>query len=265
MHPVLFRIGPFELPTYGVLFATGALVGLWWYLRRGRAMGLPHDPVFNAAFYGLIAGILGAKVTMILVEWRLFLAEPARIVSIETLRSAGVLMGGVIAGGAVFVVYCRRQGLPVLALADAIAAPLALAQAFGRFGCFNAGCCHGVPTSSFFAVVFPPHPRSSVEHASISIPLVPTQLFEMGADIALAAVLTWMWRRRKGPSGSVFWWYMILYSAARAVIEHWRGDSIRGLWLGGTVSTSQILSIAAIVAGGAMLARGRFAARASGA
>lgn len=260
MHPVLFRLGPLEIPTYGLLFATGALVSWWWFLRRSRELGLPHDPVFNAAFYGLLAGIVGAKVTMIFVEWRTYLADPGRILSIETLRSAGVLMGGVIAGGAVFIAYCRREDLPLFVLADAIAAPLALAQAFGRFGCFNAGCCHGVPTSSWFGVVFPHHPRSSVDPALIGVPLVPTQLFEMGADLALAAVLTLLWRRRRGPDGTVFWWYMILYSAARAVIEHWRGDAIRGLWFGGTISTSQILSIVGIAVGLAMLARGRRAA-----
>jgi len=97
--------------------------------------------------------------------------------------------------------------------------------------------------------------------ALIGTPLVPTQLLEMGADIALAAVLTWLWRRGKAPDGSVFWWYMILYSAARAVIEHWRGDTIRGLWFGGALSTSQILSAVAILLGIAMLVRGRIRAR----
>jgi len=261
VHPVLFGIGPFVLPTYGLLFATGALVGWWWFLRRGRALGLPQDPVFNLAFYGLIAGILGAKITMILVEWRFYLTEPARIFSMETLRSAGVLMGGVLAGAAVFIWYCRRETLPLLKLGDAIAAPLALAQAFGRLGCFNAGCCHGVPTSSWCGVTFPPHPRSSVDSALIGTPLVPTQLFEMGADLALAAVLTWLWRRGKAPDGSVFWWYLVLYSAARAVIEHWRGDTIRGLWFSGALSTSQILSAIAIVVGIVLLVRGRIRAR----
>jgi phosphatidylglycerol:prolipoprotein diacylglycerol transferase len=265
MHPILFRIGPIEVPTYGLLFASGAVVAWWWFLRRARSMGLPQEPVFNAAFYGLLAGIVGAKVTMILVEWRWYFAEPARIFSIETLRSAGVLMGGVMAGAAVFIWYCRQDGLPLFRLGDAIAAPLALGQAFGRFGCFNAGCCHGVATSGFWGIAFPPHARSSVDPALVGVPLVPTQLLEMGADLALVGLLTWLWRRGKGPAGSVFWWYMILYSAARAVIEHWRGDSVRGLWFGDTLSTSQILSIAAIVVGAAMLAHGRRAARATAA
>ena len=88
-------------------------------------------------------------------------------------------------------------------------------------------------------------------------PLVPVQLIESAFDFALAAVLTIAWRRRPRPAGTVLWLYFILYGAGRATIEFWRGDAVRGLWFGGAVSTSQIFSVAAILAGGFFLIRDR--------
>jgi phosphatidylglycerol:prolipoprotein diacylglycerol transferase len=269
MHPILIPFGTFDLPllgktslflpTYGTLFATGTLLAWWWFLRRARGMGLPAEPVFNLTFYSLLAAIAGAKLTLILVDWRYYLESPREILG--TFRSAGVLMGGILAGGLMFVVYARRTGLPVLRLGDAIAAPLALAQSVGRLGCFAAGCCYGVPAHGGpFAVTFT-DPDSMVPASLLGVPLVPTQLLQMANDLLLSAVLTLLWRKRAGPDGTVLAIYLILYSVTRGTIEFWRGDAERGIYFG--VSTSQIFSIAGIAIGVALLLRLRLREAAS--
>lgn len=264
MHPILIDFGTHDLPllgsthlflpTYGVLFALGALAAWWWFLRRARALGAPQEPVFNLAFYTLLAGIFGAKLTLIAVDLPYYLAHPAQIVA--TIRSAGVLMGGVLAGALMFIVYARRQKLPLYELGDAIAAPLALAQAVGRLGCYAAGCCWGIGSDAWCAVRFTEaaHEQTGVP---AGVPLLPVQLFEFGFDLALALALTWLWRRRPTPAGSVFWVYLIAYGAGRGLLELWRGDAVRGLWLGGAVSTSQLFSLAAIAIGAFQLIAGR--------
>src|SRR6185436_10213640 len=113
MHPILIDFGTHQLPllgerhlflpTYGALFALGTVIALFWFVTRARGLGYSHDRVFNAAFYGLIGGLLGAKLTLILVDWRFYLENPVEILG--TFRSAGVLMGGVLAGAVVFVLY----------------------------------------------------------------------------------------------------------------------------------------------------------------
>ena len=263
MHPILLDLGTYDLPllgetrlalpTYGVLFALGAVWAWWWFLRRARTLGLPEEPLFNLGFYSLLSGLLGAKLLLVVVEWKYYLAEPVRILG--TIRSAGVLLGGVVTGAFVFIWYCRRQGLPVWTLADAIAAPLALAQAIGRLACFSAGCCWGVPTEHpWFSVTFS-HPEAQVqtEPAFVGVPLVPVQLLEASADLILVGILTWLWRRRPEPPGTVLWVYVIGYGTIRTTLEFWRGDAIRGLWLGNTVSTSQLLSLAGIALAVVML------------
>jgi len=270
MYPILIDFGSFDLPllgpthlflpTYGVLFALGSLGAWWWFLVRVRPMGLPQEKAFNLTFYSLLSGILGAKLTLVAVEWRYYWERPFEILG--TFRSAGVLLGGVLAAALVFFAYARRQGLPGFALADAAAAPLALGQAIGRLGCFAAGCCYGVPSQTgWCAVTFTDPAAAAQTGVPLGVPLVPTQLLQMGSDLLLALLLTGIYRRRPRPEGSVFWTYVLLYGLARIAIELWRGDRARGVYFGGHISTSQLFAAAGIVLASVMVVRGQVLGR----
>lgn len=253
MLPELFGF----LPTYGLLFATAVLLGCRWFLRRGATLGFDQDVLFNLCFYTMLGGILGAKLTLIVLDLDYYLADPKRLLG--TIRSAGVVMGGILGGAVAYLFYARRHGLPILALGDAAAAPLAFAQAVGRVGCFCAGCCWGVPAEpgNPFAVVFE---HEKAHTGDRGVPLVPVQLMHMGANLALAALLTWLWRRRPAPPGTVFWVYTLGYGVSRGLLEVYRGDAGRGLFFGDRLSTSQVLSIAAVVFAAGALAVGRLSA-----
>lgn len=254
MHPILVDFGwhvlpilgntHLFLPTYGLLFATGAMVAWWWFVKRAEGMGLPTETISNLALWSLLAGLLGAKLALILVDLRDYLAHPAEIFG--TIRSAGVLLGGILAGAVVFVAYALAKKLPLHRLGDAIAAPLALAQGIGRLGCFAAGCCWGVENGGWCAVRFTDPAAHEQTGVPLGVSLLPVQLIEAAFDLALAGVLTLLWRRSPKPAGTIFWIYVIAYGLGRAALETVRGDEARGLWLGGSVSTSQILSAAAI-------------------
>jgi len=265
MHPYLVDFGTHDLPglgtthlflpSYGVIFAAGALVAWYWFVARARRLELPQEPVFNLAFYTLLAGLAGAKLTLIAVDLPYYLAHPTEILG--TIRSAGVLMGGILGGAAAFFLYARKKNLPLFELADAIAAPLALAQGIGRLGCFAAGCCYGVGSDAWCAIAFTSAAAHDQTGVPLHTPLLAVQLIECAFDVALALVLTIAWRRRLRPAGTVAWIYLLVYGAGRATIELWRGDSVRGLWLGGTVSTSQLFGVAAFLVGAALLIRDR--------
>jgi phosphatidylglycerol:prolipoprotein diacylglycerol transferase len=252
------KLGQTELfvPTYGLLFASGALLAWYWFVRRGRELGLPEDQLFNLSFYTLLAGILGAKLTLVLVDWDLYVEHPRLLLG--TLRSAGVVIGGIIGGSIAFTVYARRNGMPLFRLGDAIAAPLALAQSMGRLGCFSAGCCWGKPAEagSAFGIVFTNPNAASQTGVPLGVALLPTQMMHMVSNLLLALLLTWLWRRRVEPPGTVFWIYVLLYSLSRGLIEFWRGDTQRGLYFGETVSTSQLFALGGIVLAIGMMVRG---------
>jgi phosphatidylglycerol:prolipoprotein diacylglycerol transferase len=266
VFPILIDLGTYDLPwlgethlflpAYGVLFASAVLISWWWYVRRARTLDLAEDLLFNQTFYALLAGILGAKLALILVDWRSYLEHPAEILG--TLRSAGVLMGGVIAGALAFSYYARRHGMPLHRLGDAIAAPLALAQAIGRLGCLSAGCCWGrrLGPENPLAIVFTNPQARAQTGVPLDTPLVPTQLLESSWDLLLVVVLSKLWRMRLSPDGTVFWIYVLAYSAGRGILEIWRGDAHRGLWFGGLLSTSQLISIAGILLASIMLLYG---------
>ena len=273
MFPILIDFGTFRLPligdvhlflpTYGFLFASAVLLAWFWLQRRARSVGVSDEHSFNMSFYGLLAGIVGGKLLLILVDWRVYLLHPSEILG--TLRAGGVLLGGVLAGAATFTFYVRRHGLPLLKLVDAAVAPVALAQSIGRLGCFSAGCCWGAEASSgaALAVTFTDPVAHQQTGVPLGVPLVPVQLIQSIHDMALCLVLTLLWRRRLRPDGTVFWIYVLLYSIGRGIIELWRGDVHRGLYLGGLLSTSQLLGIAGILLATVMLVRGGIQRRAS--
>ena len=60
IYPVLFRIGEFEVTSFGVLVAVAALAGLWLFERERRRSGLP-DNTLDAGMAGVLGGLAGAK------------------------------------------------------------------------------------------------------------------------------------------------------------------------------------------------------------
>jgi phosphatidylglycerol:prolipoprotein diacylglycerol transferase len=266
VHPILIDFGYVDLPlfgsthlfvpTYGVLFASAVVIAWAWFLRRARGLGLPEDRLFNLTFFSLLAGILGAKLLLVLIDWQHYLTHPAEILG--TIRSAGVLLGGVAAGILTFVIYARRHDLPLFRLGDAIAAPLALSQAVGRLGCFAGGCCWGIPVDPgrWFAVVFESETAHELTGVPLHDPRLAIQLIEAAFDVGLAALLTLLWRKRLEPEGTVFWIYALVYGVGRTLLEEGRGDPQRGLWFGGALSTSQLLSVFLATVAVVMLLRG---------
>jgi phosphatidylglycerol:prolipoprotein diacylglycerol transferase len=248
---------PIFLPTYGVVFILALLSAWWWFGRRAQGMGIEQEPLFNLLFYAVLAGILGAKLLLVLIDWKLYLSHPALLRGV--VRSAGVLLGGVVAGALTFVYYSRKHGMPTLELTDALVAPLALAQSIGRIGCYAAGCCWGKATHAGhpLAITFTNPVATQQTGVPLHQPLIATQLIQMVHDLALDALLTVLWRRRPQPAGTVLWVYVLLYSIGRGTIELWRGDTGRGMYFGDMLSTSQLFSLLGATVAVVMLLRGR--------
>ncbi len=120
MFPHLFQIGSFALPTYGFLAALGMVCGLSVVFRLARFRGLDPDQMWNLGAIAAFSGIVGAKLLMILVDWRGYLAEPGRIFSLETLQSGGVFSGGLVLAILSVWWYLRSKKIPFLSAADCL-------------------------------------------------------------------------------------------------------------------------------------------------
>jgi phosphatidylglycerol---prolipoprotein diacylglyceryl transferase len=233
-------LGPFTLHTYGVLLAIAFLAGLYVASRQARREGLDSGRVTDMAVWVLIAGLLGAKLLLVLLDWRYYTRSPGQIFSI--LQSGGVFYGGLIAGVLVAWWYVRRHRLPGWRTADALAPGLILGQAIGRLGCFSAGCCWGKPASVPWAVTFTDLYASRQVGTPLDTPLHPTQIYESLACFLIFLVLLWI-ASRKRFHGQVVLAYVTLYSVARFGIEFLRGDPDRGTWFRGALSTSQVIAL----------------------
>ena len=254
MHPILFRIGSFPIGTYGVILALAALGAILLGRRLASRAGIDPEKVTDLYVYTLLASFVGSKVAMILGDFREFADHPLRFL-VENIRHFGAFYGGFVAGVLMAVLYLRRHGIPFWRAADVTAPCLVLAQALGRWGCFFAGCCYGSPTDLPWGVVFPEVPLCA-EGAAIH----PWPVYESLGDLAIFALLLLLFRRRRF-DGQVFLVYVTLYAALRGLLEFLRGDEVRGLFLGGTLSLSQI--VAAVAFPAALLAYAFLARRAS--
>jgi len=249
VYPRLFDFHGFSLPTYGLLVSLGVIVGLLVIFKVSRQQGLNPDQMWNLGALVVLAGILGAKVLLIVNDWSYYSAHPHEIFSLNVLQSGGVFSGGLVAAVLVAFWYVRKNHLPFLRTCDTFAPGVAIGHAFGRTGCFAAGCCYGRPTNEPWGVVF----TNPLAHQWVGTPLGvrlhPTELYEMVVEVLNFLVLYWLVRHKKF-EGQVIGLYMIIYGVARFFIEFFRGDPGRGDVFGGFMTGTQLIALLMVVAGG---------------
>ncbi|MBQ5581513.1 MAG: prolipoprotein diacylglyceryl transferase [Clostridia bacterium] len=265
MHPVFFQMGGIVGYSYGLMIGIGALLAIFVSEWRAKRRGLDGELVFSAAVWGLLAGLLGAKLTFIISNIKLLFTNPSYVLGTNGFTVYGGVVLGIIVGGLIV----KRKKVDVPVYLDLVIPQIALAQGFGRIGCFLAGCCYGKPTDSHFGVVFP------VEAIAPSgIPLIPTQLISAAGDFLIFAILlllsnfaTDYLKVRKGEEElldkdavtkklrffqplSMSGMYLILYGIGRFAIEFLRADPRRTA-LG--LTSNQYVSIVFVIAGLALI------------
>jgi phosphatidylglycerol:prolipoprotein diacylglycerol transferase len=250
VFPRLFQIGNFYLPTYGVLVASGVLLGLWISVCNSEKQGINGDDAWNLGIYMVLAGIVGAKILYIINDWSEYSGGHWReIFSLNTLQAGGVFSGWLLAALAMGAWYMRRHRMPPLRTMDAFAPGLAFGHVLGRFGCFSAGCCYGKPTTHFWGVTFTNPLANLVSQTPLGVKLEPTQLIEAAAEFFNFVFLMWLLKRKKF-DGQVFAAFMMLYGIERFLIEFLRGDEGRGAVFGGLMSGTQLIAICLVLGGG---------------
>jgi phosphatidylglycerol---prolipoprotein diacylglyceryl transferase len=233
-------LGPWTLHTYGVLLAIAFLAGLWVASWQARKAGMDPARVTDMAVYVLIAGLVGAKLLLVIVEWKSYWANPRELWSVW--QSGGVFYGGLLGALPVAWWYSRRHALDGWKTADVLAPGVAIGQSLGRLGCLAAGCCHGRPADVPWAVTFRDAYAARTVGTPLDTPLHPTQIYESAATLVLFVILLFLAGRKKF-NGQVALAYLGLYSVIRFAIEFYRGDAARGTVFGGWISTSQFISL----------------------
>ncbi len=243
MKNELLTIGPFTLYGYGLMIAVGIFAAYGVLEYRARKQKISSEHIFYAVLWCLLGGGIASKLLFWITEWQEIVENPAFI--LQTLTDGWVVYGGLIGGVLAGYLYCRVKKLPFLNYFDLLVPSVALAQGFGRIGCFLAGCCYGLETAGPLSVTF-----TESEFAPNNVPLIPTQIYSSVLDFLHFGILLYLAKHKKA-DGQVAACYVIFYSVGRFILEFFRGDILRGS-VGG-LSTSQFIGIFTGIFGAALL------------
>ena len=237
MYPTLLRIGSFEVTSFGVLVAVGAVVGVGLFRRELRASRLPVA-ASDAGIIGVIGGLIGAKVL-----WVIEHAGEATLSELLLSRGGLSWYGGLIGGlgaGLGFIAIRRWPIAPTLAAA---APALAFGQMIGRIGCFFVGDDYGRPSDLPWAVAFPEGLPPT------TVPVHPTQVYE-AIGLGLLGYLLLRWRHRGVSDAGILGRYLVSAGLLRFSIEFLRVNERVALGL----SVAHFVSMVAIALGVTLLA-----------
>jgi phosphatidylglycerol---prolipoprotein diacylglyceryl transferase len=251
MHPELFRIGPVPIHAYGTLIVIGFVLGLAVIRIRIKSYNVAFDTIVDLSFGVLISGFVGAKLFHWLIIPSDFIHDMSLLVSTpinfaKNLGSGFEFFGGIVTGVLYFYYFCRKHSLDKKRVLDLITPAVPLAHAFGRLGCFMAGCCYGRDAPDLpWAVVFS-DPNSL---GPLNRPLHPTQLYEAVLLMILAVSILLAEKRIIAVPGRMISVYILGYTVIRFIVEYFRGDD-RGFIPLINLSGTQVISI--VVAAGAV-------------
>ncbi len=259
MHPEpLFKIFGNGVYAYGICMAVGIIACFgflfftMWYKKFNERS---TDAVLIIGLFGTGFGLFAAMLIQSLYN---YIANPSGGFHLGGMTFIGGLVGGVVSFLGVWNLYVYVVGPRVkikwlssksmnAGLSDAlpfIPIGIAIAHAFGRFGCFWAGCCYGdlaewgLPCASGW--------NSTLQMSMNGVNVIPTQLFEMSFLFVLAAVMALLYFKFK--LNYNFGVYAIAYGVWRFTIEFFRIDD-RGGVQGAALTPSQILSIVMVILG----------------
>ena len=238
MYPLIQMPFLGEVRSHTVMLALAVASAMWLGYRRCTAAGLAPRRV-QALLLGLAAAtMIGGRLHFGLAQWwSLGTLPPAALtLSSSGLHAPGAIIGGLL-GGAVLVWVLR---LPAGRVIDSLAVGAGVGIALARIGCFLHGCCFGTVCSLPWGVRFRHDDfvlSQQIERgflppeATLPLPVHPLQLYFAVDGLAIAALLVWLWPRRRydGEIGLVF---LVAFFASSALLELLRFDSTERVYWG---------------------------------
>lgn len=230
MDRVAFSIFGIDVMWYGVLMATGMILGTLIALKEAKRVGIKEDDVLDLAIIAIPLGLLGARLYYVLFNLEFYMKDPSQILNF---RGGGMAIhGALIAGILTGYIFTKIKKIDFLKMADAVLIGMPLAQAIGRWGNFINGEAHGGPTDLPWAIVVD------------GVKVHPTFLYESIWNLGIF-VLLWLFRKKKQYEGQILVYYITLYSLGRFFIEGLRTDSL----MIGPLRMAQVISLVGVIGG----------------
>ncbi len=224
-----------EIPIYGVFFYIGIFIAAGIALLISPQKKVERYEIAYSGVYTMIGAMLGSKLLFIAVSLKQIIRENIPLEAV--IKGGFVFYGGLIGGILGLFIYCKQYKVAFAPLCEIMATVLPIGHAFGRIGCFFAGCCYGIPYDGIFSCTY----SYSYGTTPLGISLLPVQLIEAVLLLLVFIVLLIVYFKTRDKTGFAVPIYLIIYPILRFVLEFFRGDSERGKLL--SLSTSQWVSI----------------------
>lgn len=225
MDPVAFQIFGLEIRWYGILIATGVLIGTILALREAKRVGLDEETLLDFLIWEVPLCLVGARIYYVIFSWDLYRNNPIEALNI---RNGGLAIhGAIIMAIIVAIIFTRIRKIYFWTVADVCAPSLILAQAIGRWGNYINQEAYGRPTDLPWGIMVN------------GVKVHPTFLYESIWNFLVFLFLIWFRKNKQKVKGEVFLLYLSLYSFIRFFIEGLRTDSL--MW--GTIRVAQLVSV----------------------
>ncbi|PTJ18527.1 prolipoprotein diacylglyceryl transferase [Staphylococcus succinus] len=246
IDPIAIQLGPISVRWYGIIIATGILLGYFIAQASVKRIGHDKDTLVDIIFWSAIFGFIVARLYFVIFQWPYYAQNP---IEIPMIWHGGIAIhGGLIGGFITGIFVCKKKNLNPFQIGDVIAPSMLLGQGIGRWGNFMNHEAHGGPVS-----------KSFLEHLHIPDFIInnmyvngkyyqPTFLYESVWDIAGFVILLIIRKHLK--VGDTLCLYLIWYSIGRFFVEGLRTDS---LMLTSNIRVAQLMSIILIIVGIAIM------------
>jgi prolipoprotein diacylglyceryl transferase len=243
----VWHLGPLPLRAYAICILIGIFAGYWLGRKRWVARGGAPEVLADIIMWAVPFGLVGARIYHVITDSELYFGPGKHPIDALKIWHGGLGIWGAVAFGALGAwIACRRHKVPFLAVADAMAPGIALAQVVGRFGNYFNQELFGRPTTLPWGleIDLAHRPDGYTQYATFH----PTFLYEAIWNLGVIALVILAGRRFKLGHGRAFALYVAGYTAGRAWIENLRIDTVNhflGLRL--NVWTALILFVASVV------------------
>lgn len=232
LDPVLFSLGSLEIRWYGVIYALGFLLGLFFLLESREKLGLSKDKIYDLLFYLMLGDIIGARLFHVLFwEPSFYFANPLQILFLW--KGGLAFHGGLVGICLAAYIYCRKKKVSFLKVADVLTIPSLIGLGLGRIANFINGELVGRVTDVSWCVNFG---DGLCRH--------PYVLYSAVKRFALAGVLYGIQRSFVLKEGFLFYSMILLMGIGRFFLDFYREDILYG-----GLSVGQWMSLAMVVVG----------------
>jgi len=221
---------------YGLMIAIGLLASFGVLFYYGKKKNIEESFIDFIFFNGVASIIVGFGAAALFQATYNYIENPENGFRLDGgITFLGGLIGGIVCFLTLYFIFRKRYKTRLTQVLSMFPCAITVGHAFGRIGCFFAGCCYGKETDSFLGVQFPHLPH----------PVHPTQLYEAAFLFLLFGILFYLLMKKDFKHNLSI--YLIAYGIFRFLIEFVRNDD-RGALVAG-ISPSQFWSLLMVVAG----------------